>query len=225
MAGHRINRRELARGGVRAGSDGSNYTDINTGGYQTMAGCARVWQEIPLPARVWYGAPTACTHALSGSLYITVGGAASGGIFHVPTWSPSSATCDMLVDTAIFAPADIAATGGSMTLYLEHIVNTAMDSASVIGWRINWNYINGVGTSSVKSGSATYAASTLSASGQGTHFSATFGTKLPSFDQVGQLLLITARMLTSNVCSAGVSLDFAGARLRYLADRIGASGT
>ncbi len=223
MAGFRVNRRTLARGGVRAGSDASNYTDINQGGYQTMSGCGRAWNQIALPAKLWHGSDSASTHALSGSLWIQFAAAASNTAIRVPTWSPSSTTCDMLVDAAFFAPGDIAATGGSMALYLENMVNTDIATAnSSMGYRVAWNYINGAGTCSVKAGSAAITACNSSASAKGAHWEFALGTCLPSFDQVGQLLLLHAQMLTG-ACTAGVNVDFIGARLSYLADRVGAS--
>ncbi len=223
MAGHRINMRTLARGGVRAGSDASNYTDLNSGGYQTMTGCARTWNQIALPARLWYGSNSACGHALSGSLYIPIGVAASGGFYEVPTWAASSTTCDMHIDAAIFAPNDIAVPGGSMALKLQTIVSTDIATAnSSMGYRLNWNFINGAGTCSVKSGSAIITACNSSASAKGTHWEFALGTCLPSFDQVGQLLLLHAQMLTG-ACTVGTGVDFLGARISYLADRVGAS--
>lgn len=223
MAGHRVNLRELARGGVRAGSDASNYTDINSGGYQTMTGCARTWNQIALPALLWKGSDSASGHALSGSLYIPIGAAASGGWFNVPTWTASSTTCDMHVDAAFFAPGDIAATGGSMAMKFENIVNTDIATAnSSMGYRVNWNFVNGTGTCSVKAGSAIITACNSSASAKGTHWEFALGTCLPSFDQVGQLLLLHVQMLTG-ACAVGTGVDFAGARLSYLSDRLGAS--
>jgi len=221
MAGFRVNRKTLARGGVRAGSDASNYTDISTGGYQTMTGCARVWNEIPLPARVWWGNVGACGHATTGSLYIGISEGASGGFFNVPTWSPSSATCDMHLDTALWAPPDIAIPGGSMKLTFDLITNTDMTKASGLGIRMNWNYITG--PCSAKTASAIMATSTLSASTAWSRLSPSLTTLLPSFDVAGQLLLLHFRLMTSACGAAGNLVDFAGARLSYLADRLGAS--
>ena len=225
MAGFLVKRRTLARGGMRAGSSNSNYTDINSGGYATMTGCARTWNQIPLPARsAWNGISSACTHALSGSVYIPMAGVgASGGWFEAATWSPSSTTCNMHLDATVFAPGDIAATGGSMALYFQNIVNTDIATAnSSMGYRVNWNYINGAGTCSVKSGSAIVTACNSSASAKGTHWEFALGTCLPSFDKVGQLLLLHVQMLTG-ACTVGAGVDFLGARLSYLSDRLGAS--
>ena len=222
MAGHRINQRILARGGVRAGSDANNYTDINGGGFQTTTGCARTWNQITLPAKNWSTFDSASSGALSGSVFINLPGGASNSNFRIATITGSGTGCDMQFDTTLFAPTDIAATGGSMALYLDYVVSGTISTASTIGTKVLWNFTNGVGTCSVKSGSASYAASLLSASAKGTHFETALNTCLPSFDQVGQMLTLHGVMLTG-ACSAGTQVDFAGARLVYLADRIGAS--
>ncbi len=221
MAGFRVNRKTLARGGVRAGSDASNYTDLSTGGFQTMSGCARAWNQINLPAAVWQTFDSASTGALSGSVFVNLPGGASNAQFRIRTITGSGTGCDMQFDTTIFAPPD-AALSGSMALYLDYIVSGTVSTASTIGTKVLWNFTNGVGTCSVVSGSASYAASLLSASAAGTHFETPLNTCLPSFSKVGQMLNLHGVMLTG-ACSAGTQVDFAGARLLYLADRVGAS--
>lgn len=219
MATLRVNRKATLRSGANIGANTTNRTAFSACGIETLSGSARVWKEIQLSAKEWHGAATASTHALSGSLYIPIDAGASGGDFNIPTWAASSTTCDALLDTVVWAPLD-ADTTASMILFMDHFVGATLTTASGTGWRVNWNYINGAGTCSVKSGSAEQAFRTATASAKGNHLSASLTTQLPPFDQAGQILCLHARMLTG-ACGAGTGIEFAGARLRYLANAKG----
>ena len=179
----------------------------------------RMAQELYLPAATWQIFSSASAHATSSSLYMKVGGAD----LHVQTIAASSTTCDMVFDAAFTAPLD-SSTSGSVIPFVECLVSTNLaTTGSGLGFQLNYNYIN-VAACSTTAGSVTGTVTNSSGSlGVGGRLSGSLSA-MPSFAAGGQLVSLQMRGLTG-ACTAGANVDFAGLRLRYIADKTGASTT
>lgn len=212
MAKFRVNSKLLTRGGQQIGSASANYTDFDTAGRQTMGGTARVYKEVWLPANVWQAPAAASAHALSGSRYQL-----TGGPYNIVSWSPSSTTCDMKLDTTFVAPLD-AASSGSVLAIAECLVNTNLTTASNTGFKLGYNYVNAA-ASATTSGSVSGAVGVSASLAVSGRVSGSIQ-NIDSFAAGGQLVHLRLSMLTGT-CGAGANVDFLGLRLRYVADSLG----
>lgn len=228
-------RRLNAVGGVRAG-DNTNYTDQTTGGYQTMAGTARVDREIWIPANQFYG--------FSGSV-------AGGGTLY-DAGSMISASMDVSIGGSIFANTDQASTGipiitpsvditGSPTFAnAQFPVPTDRATSGSVSIRPVWTSKDANATSGsvfvfvgavayisasaeVRTAASVSACATYNYTNANTFHETDLG-NVPSFganDVMGIVTLMHDQTDAADTAGSGVA--FLGVKLRYVSDRLGAS--
>ncbi len=223
----------VQRGGARYGS-ASNYTDVSNAGRQTMAGTARVYKDIWLPAQLWYGqepdqfANAFDATAVSAGSGNTVkvkniyGGGAATSPIQVPTLAASCAQdTDANAATAFFAPPD-AASSGSVSATLFYTTAGARTIGNIQAWRLNWQYF-GTSTSDVGgvSGSLLYAASMVS-TGSGKLEIQELG-NIASFRRASPFCVLQLKLEGSSASSyaAAPGEQTYGLKLRYIAENIG----
>ena len=184
-----------------------------------MEGSARVWKEVWLPAPALGLAAGASSYGTTGSPLVSLGAGASGGRFYIPTLSPSSTTCDMQFDATWVAPPDMdTAAAASPYCIVEHVLTAAFDTASNIGYRINYNWV----TTGCTTTSGSFISSNIGVSAAcnaGARVSGSLPLMPPAASR-GQFMHVHFRMLTG-ACSSGSLADVAGVRFKYLANRLG----
>jgi hypothetical protein len=223
-------------GQTRMGSSGS-YVQIAKDGRLTLAGSARVYKSLWLPATQWYGIepnsfanPFNATATSAGSTptvrpYAADFGSAAGSKVSIPVMSASQATnLDSRMATSFIVPQD-AATTGSVQPKLFFTTKVAMATAgSMQVYRLNYQYIGSTGSPNLTdSGSVLYGGS-MASTGNGKMEIWDLG-DLPSFNAAASpLVLLQLTLEQSNgSCMAGSAEDqILGMRIDYQADALGA---
>lgn len=235
MASFKIRRLLRAMGGGRLGS-GSNYTDWNTSGRQTMAGTARVYRDLWLPAAAWYGiepnqfanafnataATATCTPIVQPMTIYA--GAATASPFQVPVLAASVAeNKDARAGTVFLAPTD-AASSGSVQCHLYYTTDLELaTTGSMEVFRLHYNYWGSAGSNvGGTSGSIVYGAS-MATTGCGALEVQDLG-DIPSFNVSSSpfvALQLTLENSNASAMSGSPEERIFGLRLRYVADSLG----
>ena len=218
MAGPRFNQRIKARKGGRFGG-ASNYTDFATDtGLQTMQGTAKVYRELFIPAAAFDPATSASHNMTGGSAYLNV----SGAHFHTRALTPTADNAVAWAECQLIAPQD-ACTSGSVIPYLEVTPTTVIAAGSDMAKpTLKYGYVNeNAGSSTSGSVALATAASVVAAIGTRQKFTLP---AIPSFTP-GQLMRFQVEFPATGASTNSASrLGLVGLRLRYVCDRIGASG-
>ena len=218
MAGMRVNRQLQARGGAKIGSGSANYTDFDTSsGCQTMAGTAKIYKELWIPASEFDVVAAGSANMTSGSTYLAVAGAH----FHTRTLTQTQASAAAITEWCGIAPLD-ACTTGSVIPYLEVMPTTAIAAGSDLAKpTVRYSYVN-VGSGSTSSGSVALATATCINPGTLAFRQTLTMPNIPSFTG-GQLMKFQVdfpAVSASNTCAS--QLGLVGLRLRYIVDKLGA---
>lgn len=218
-------RQLLATGGARVG-DASNYTDTSTTGRQTMAGTARVYKHIWIPAEQFLVDSTSGSME-SGSLLIDV----SGSIFAGVTASMAS--------IKVIQPA-VNITGSATTAFATFPVPSDVDTTTSVCPYIEWTchdthatagsvFVLKAGVGYLAGSAVIRAAASASANApynytaSGTWHSTSVGS-FPAFgtgDTMG--IIIVRHDQTESADTAGSAIAIGGVRIKYQANQIGAS--
>lgn len=239
MAMFKIRRLLHALGGGRIGS-GSNYTDISTTGYQTMAGTARTYREVWIPAAQFgvYSSSgmTACAiHSACGNVALmNKSNVVSGSIF-----SGSQAAC-MLIP--VLTPVGASEVVGASMIYATTVLPKPLDAdtSGCLNVRVIWTWMDpppltsnscfsfkaGMGYirtgSSFRTAASVGATASYGATNASSYYETSLG-NLPSWgstDLAGVFTLgVDATVAASN--TGGSAWGILGAKMRYVANSLG----
>ncbi len=229
----------LGMGGVRIGGV-SNYTDFGKDGRQVMAGTARTYGSVWLPAQMWFGiAPDMFANAFNMTISgcentctpivkpkLIYGGMAAASPIAVPALSASCAQdTDARASTAFFAPPD-AASSGSSTVKLFYTTAGARTAGNIQAFRVRWQYF-GTATSDIGgvSGSFLYGAS-MASTGSGKLEIQTLG-QINAFRSSSPLVVLELAIEGSNASSyaAAPGEQIYGMQVIYVRENLGVQVT
>jgi len=237
MPSFKVRRLLRGTGGVRFGSD-SNYTNIDTAGRQTMAGTARMYREVWLPATqfgVYSSSAASSVHSACGNVALVnkeVGIGAS-------VFSGSQAACSLV---PVLHPSGASDEVGASMIYANTIIMKPLDADTTgsINVRVVWTWMDpppltsnscfsfkaGIGfirnASTVRTAASCGATASYAATDASSFYETSLG-NLPSWSSsdIGALftLGVDATVAASN--TGGSAWGILGAKLRYVANCLG----
>lgn len=233
MATFKVRRAAKMMQGNRIGGV-SNYTDFDGNGRQTMAGTAKVYKDVWIPANAFQATDPDQFMGANGG-YITANTclpAASPEYFNMYSTGSTiafpvlAASCadgkDAHASVTILAPLD-AATTGSVAATLFYTTQVALATAgSMSVWKLHYDYLGTGGSAGLDSGSIVYGAC-MSTVGGGLMEVKALG-NIPSFSpSTSPFVALVLTYLGSNASNMAGSAEEAifGLRLRYQVDSLG----
>jgi hypothetical protein len=225
MPAFKTRRQHLAPGGTRVG-DAENYTDISTTGRQTMAGTARVWRDVYVPAGDFLVSDTSGSMS-AGSILIDVSGSifagVAGSMASIPVIQPSvNITGSATTAFATFPVPLDADTSGSVYAIVEWTSHdTHATAGSVFALKAGLGYLGASAAIRQAASASTTVAYGYTASG------IWYSTTMPAFpsfrstDTTG--IVIVRHDQTESADTAGSGIAISGVRIKYLSNKVGAS--
>jgi hypothetical protein len=182
-----------------------------------MAGAAKVYKELWIPASDFI--TDGSSNATSGSTY----NALAGQHWHIRTLTPTADNAEANMTWAGIAPVD-AATSGSVIPYIEVCPTTALAAGSDLAKPVlRYNYVAAGGASTTSGSVALLTATSIALGGLGVRQVLTMP-NIPSFAQGQAVRFMVAFPANGASTTSGSYLGLVGLRLRYVSDRLGASG-
>ncbi len=211
----------VSSGSVNRLGSTTSYTNTSACGLQTMVGAGRVYKEVWLPADLWQAASgTGAVNMVTGSPAHTI----SGVGYHARTWTPIADNAEGAVEYLWVTPPDICSTG-SIIPYIEVTPTTAIAAGSDMAKPTLRYILQSAGGGSDGLSACVVLATTASINPGTIGFRQTLTMPNIVSASPGQFLHMQVVFPVTGACTnSGSYLGFVGLRLRYVADRIGASG-